>query len=127
MRLTEVTAYHNRTSQILTEGYQDLTESQKIYLNRYERELWPLMEELTKAFEATLTADQIKSIFAGAEKAAVDSGSNQTMLGKAGSGVAAVAKLPVKLAKAVDAKVIELGRLAQKVDQQEHGCPSLKN
>ena len=46
------------------------------------------------------TADQIKSIFAGAEKAAVDSGSNQTMLGKAGSGVAAVAKLPVKLAKA---------------------------
>mgnify|MGYP001158142254 CR=1 FL=1 len=114
MRLTEVTAYHNRTSQILTEGYQDLTESQKIYLNRYERELWPLMEELTKAFEATLTADQIKSIFAGAEKAAVDSGSNQTMLGKAGSGVAAVAKLPVKLAKAVDAKVNELGRLAQK-------------
>ena len=63
MKLYELNTPNNRTSQILTEGYQDLTETQKIYLNRWERELWPLLEEYTKLAEAELTADQIQDIF----------------------------------------------------------------
>src|SRR5210317_1091020 len=113
MKLYELNTPNNRTSQILTEGYQDLTETQKIYLNRWERELWPLLEEYTKLAEAELTADQIQDIFKGAEERAMASGDNKTVAGKVGAGVAAAAKLPVDIAKAVDKKINELGRLAQ--------------
>jgi hypothetical protein len=113
MKLNELNTPNNRTSQILTEGYQDLTETQKIYLNRWERELWPLLEEYTKLAEAELTADQIQDIFKGAEERAMAGGNNKTIAGKVGSGVAAAAKLPVDIAKKVDAKINELGRLAQ--------------
>ena len=113
MKLYELNTPNNRTSQILTEGYQDLTETQKIYLNRWERELWPLLEEYTKLAEAELTADQIQDIFKGAEERAMAGGNNKTIAGKVGAGVAAAAKLPVDIAKKVDAKINELGRLAQ--------------
>ena len=113
MKLYELNTPNNRTSQILTEGYQDLTETQKIYLNRWERELWPLLEEYTKLAEAELTADQIQDIFKGAEERAMASGDNKTVAGKVGAGVAAAAKLPVDVAKKIDAKINELGRMAQ--------------
>ena len=113
MKLQEVTGYNSRTAQILTEGYQDLTESQILYLGKFEKELWPLLEEYTKLAEAELTKDQINDIFQGAEQVAIDSGDNKTLAGKAGGAAAAAAKLPVEIAKKVDAKINELGKLAK--------------
>jgi len=109
MKLQEVFAYNLKTQHILNESWDTLTESQRIYLGKAERELWPLMEQLTKVFEAELTADQIQTIFKNAETHAMDSGTNRTALGKAGD----VAKLPVKLMKDLNDKINELGRAAQ--------------
>ena len=113
MRLQEVTGYNSRTAKILTEGYQDLTESQILYLGKFEKELWPLVEQYVKLAEAELTKDQIMSIFQGAEEVAMASGDNTTVAGKIGKGAAAAAKLPIDIAKKVDAKINELGRMAQ--------------
>ena len=62
MKLQEVFAYNLKTQHILNESWDTLTESQRIYLGKAERELGPLMEQLTKVFEAELTADQIQTI-----------------------------------------------------------------
>jgi hypothetical protein len=113
MRLDEVTLYENRSHRILKEGYQDLTEAQKLYQSRFEKELWPLLEQFTKLAEAELTKQQIMDIFSGAEEVAMASGDNKTIAGKVGAGAAAAAKLPVEIAKKVDAKINELGRMAQ--------------
>ena len=113
MKLTEVTAYKSQTATILKEGYQDLTETQVIYLNRWERELWPLVEQYVVEASAQLTPDQIQDIFKGAESVADASGDNKNMLGKAAGAVGAAAKLPVDIAKAVDKKINELGKMAQ--------------
>lgn len=107
MKLQEVTTYKSQT--ILNEGWQTLTESQRIYLTRFEKELWPLLEELQKVLEYQLTADQIKDVFQGAEDYASASGKNRTIVGK---GVDAV-KLPGKVLSAIDDKINELGRMAQ--------------
>ena len=45
MKLNEVTLYENKTHRILKEGYRDLTEAQQLYMGRWEKELWPLLEE----------------------------------------------------------------------------------
>ena len=45
MKLQEVTAYNLKSATILNEGWQDLTESQRIYVGRWEKELWPLLEQ----------------------------------------------------------------------------------
>ena len=108
MKLTEVTA--TGSINILNESWNTLTEAQQDYMFKSERELWPLMEQLVKVFEAELTAAQIKQIFAGAEETAMASGNNKSALGKVGS----AAKLPVDIMKAVNKKIDELGRLAQK-------------
>lgn len=113
MKLQEVTSYNLKSATILNEGWQDLTESQRVYVGRWEKELWPLLEEYTRIAEATLTADQIGAIFKGAEAQANASGDNRNALGKAGAAAGAVAKLPVDIAKKVDAKVMELGKLAK--------------
>ena len=113
MKLQEVTGHNSRTAQLLTEGYQDLTESQVLYLGKFEKELWPLVEQYTRLAEAELSKQQIMDIFSGAEQTAMDSGDNKTLAGKAGSAAAAAAKLPVDIAKKVDAKINELGRMAQ--------------
>lgn len=110
MKLTEVTTFAPKSRKILTEGWQDLTESQQLHINRWEKELWPLLEEYTKLAEATLTTDQIQQIFKGAEDTANASGSNTSMLGKIGN----VAKLPVDVAKKVNQKINQLGSIAQK-------------
>jgi len=111
MKLNEVIT--SKTQTILNEGWQDLNEAQQNYLTRFELELWPLVESYAKLAEAELTSDQIQAIFKGAEETAMASGDNKTALGKAGSAVGAAAKLPVDLAKKVDAKINELGKLAQ--------------
>ena len=113
MKLQEVTVPQLKSKTILSEGWNDLTESQQLYLGRWERELFPLVEQYCKLAEAQLTADQIQNIFKGAEQVAMDSGNNKTVLGKAGNVAADIAKLPVDIAKKVDAKINELGRMAQ--------------
>jgi hypothetical protein len=114
MKLTEVTNNKTQTQRILNESWQELTEVQQVYLTKFEKELWPLMENLVQVFEAELTPDQIQAIFQNAEETAMASGNNSTVAGKIGKGAAAAAKLPVDAMKAVNKKVDELGRLAQK-------------
>jgi hypothetical protein len=113
MKLQEVTSYNLLTESILNEGWQDLTESQRLYLGRWEKELWPLIEQYTKLAEAELTPAQIQAIFQGAEETAMSSGNNKTALGKAGSAAAGAVKMTADMAKKVNAKIDELGRLAQ--------------
>jgi hypothetical protein len=113
MKLNEVTGPNSRTASILNEGYQDLNEAQILYLGKFEKELWPLVEQYTKLAEAELTKQQVLDIFGGAEQVAMDGGDNKTMAGKVGAGAAAAAKLPIDLAKKVDAKINQLGKLAK--------------
>ena len=113
MKLNEVTLYENKTHRILKEGYRDLTEAQQLYMGRWEKELWPLLEEYKTVMEAQLTSDQIDAIFTSAETQAMASGDNKNMLGKAGSAAGAALKVPVEIAKKVDAKINELGRAAK--------------
>lgn len=114
MKLFEITLYENKSHRLLQEGWQELTEDQKNYQLRFERELWPLLESYVKLYEAALTPQQIDAIFTSAEEKAIAGGNNKTTLGKIGSAVAGAAKLPVDIAKAVNAKIDELGRMAQK-------------
>lgn len=114
MKLQEVTVYNLRSQQLLNESWNTLTESQKLYVGRWEKELWPLIETYVKIVEAELTSAQIQQIFQGAEKVAVAGGNNKTVLGKVGSAAGAAAKLPIDIAKQVNAKIDELGRMAQK-------------
>jgi len=110
MKLQEVTAYNLRSQNILNESWNTLTESQRIYIGRWERELWPLLEEYVRVCEADLTPDQIKNIFTSAEQ---QTAGQKTGLGKAASAAGAALKLPIDIAKKVDAKINELGRMAQ--------------
>jgi uncharacterized protein YidB (DUF937 family) len=109
MKLQEVALYENKSHRLLNEGWYELTEAQQQYQLRFEKELWPLLEQYVKIYEAALTPQQIDAIFSSAEQKAIASGSNKTMLGKLGS----AAKLPVDLAKKINAKIDELGRMAQ--------------
>jgi hypothetical protein len=130
MKLFEVTAYNLKSQQLLNESWETLTESQRLYIGRWEKELWPLLEQYTKLCEATLTPAQIQQIFQSAEEVAMASGDNTSTLGKVGAGAVAAAKLPVELAKQVNAKIDELGRLAQKagpVKAMDQKFDQLKN
>jgi len=113
MKLQEVALYENRSHRILKEGWHDLTEAQQKYQLRWERELFPLLEQYVKLAEAELTADQIQAIFKSAEANAMASGTNKNALGKAGSAAGAALKMPVDIAKKIDAKINELGRAAK--------------
>ena len=120
MKLNEVALYENRSHRLLKEGWQDLTEAQQKYQLRWERELFPLLEQYVNLAEAELTADQIQAIFKSAEANAMASGTNKNALGKAGdaAGKAVDAagnavKMTAELAKQVDAKINELGRAAK--------------
>ena len=92
MQLGEVTSYNLKSKTILAEGWQDLNEAQRIYVGKWERDVWPLVESINHIFEQTLDAKQIDTIFTNAEKVAIDSGDNKTALGKAGQVVGAQAK-----------------------------------
>jgi len=110
MKLQEVFAYNLKSQHILNESWDTLNESQRLYLGKAERELWPLMEQLCKVFEAELTPQEIQTIFGAAETHASETGNNRTALGKAGD----IAKLPVELMKKVNKQVDDLGKAAQK-------------
>lgn len=84
MKLQEVTKYNYKSQTILNESWQQLTESQRLYVGRWEKTVWPLMEQVTRLYEADLTANQINTIFANAETVAGKDGGNLTGLGKAG-------------------------------------------
>jgi hypothetical protein len=130
MKLFEVTEYNLKSQQLLNESWETLTESQRLYIGRWEKELWPLLEQYTKLCEATLTPAQIQQIFQSAEEVAIAGGDNTSTLGKVGAGAVAAAKLPVELAKQVNAKIDELGRLAQKagpVKAMDQKFDQLKN
>ena len=92
MKLGEVTHYNLKSEQILAEGWQDLNEAQRIYVGKWERDVWPLVEGLNKLLEAELDPKQIDKIFSDAEQVAIDSGNNKTALGKAGQVVGDQAK-----------------------------------
>ena len=65
-----------------------------------ENKVWPPVEQYSKLFEAEVTPDQIKDIFTRAEKVAMASGTNQTVLEKAGKISGAIAsKLKTEIEK----------------------------
>ena len=92
MQLGEVTSYNLKSKTILAEGWQELTEAQRIYIGKWEKDVWPLVESINTLFEAELTDKQIDGIFTNAEKVAVQSGDNKTALGKAAGVVGDQAK-----------------------------------
>jgi len=116
MKLNEVTLFENKSHRILQEGWQDLTEAQKLYQSRWERELWPLLEQYVQLCENKLTPDEIQKVFTSAEQVQNALGKNTNALGKAGNAAKAAAKLPIDLAKKIDAKITELGRAAQNAE-----------
>jgi hypothetical protein len=112
MKLQEVALYENRSHRILKEGWHDLTEWQKNYVNDFERQLTPLLNEMARLYEAELTAKQIDAIFKNAETVAMSSGTNRTALGKGGDAVAAGAKATADTAKLVKQKYDEIKNAA---------------
>lgn len=118
---TKLNLYESKSHQILSESvWRQLDEDTKSYVNRWEKELWPLLEEYQSLSEAELTVDQITAIFGNAEKIAVDSGKYKTKLGQAGlaaqdAGKAVVGgvKIAADVMKQINNKVNELGKVIQ--------------
>ena len=106
MKLNEVTLFENKSHRILQEGWQDLTEARKLYQSRWEKELWPLLEQYVQLCENKLTPDEIQKVFTSAEQVQNALGRNTNALGKAGNAAKAAAKLPIDLAKKIDANDI---------------------
>lgn len=99
MKLNEV-KYDYKSKHYLAESWNTLTEEQQVYIGSWENKVWPLVEQYSKLFEAEVTPDQIKDIFTRAEKVAMASGTNQTVLGKAGKISGAIAsKLKTEIEK----------------------------
>jgi hypothetical protein len=65
----------NNSNRILLESCHGLDQEQRVVVEGIYNELRPLIE-------ASLSADQIKTIFGSIEKSATDAGTNRTMLGK---------------------------------------------
>lgn len=113
--------YESKSHKILSESvWRQLDEDTKNYVNRWEQELWPLLEEYEQLTEAELTADQILGIFGQAEKFAVDSGKYQTKAGaagekaaQAGKAVAGGVKLAAGVVSQINNKINELGKMIQ--------------
>ena len=106
MKLQEVTAYEFKSQAILNESWQQLTESQRIYVGRWEKNVWPLMEQVNRLYEAELTTNQINTIFANAETVAGKDGGNLTAIGKAG-------KVTADVSKKLQAEIDKLLKAAQ--------------
>ena len=112
MKLQEVTLYENRSHRVLKEGWHDLTEWQKNYVNDFERQLTPMLNEMARLYEAELTAKQIDAIFKNAETVAMSGGNNRTGLGKAGDAVGKGAKATADTAKLIKQKYDEIKKAA---------------
>ena len=113
--------HESKSHKILSESvWRQLDEDTKNYVNRWEQELWPLLEEYEQLTEAEFTADQILGIFGQAEKFAVDSGKYQTKAGaagekaaQAGKAVAGGVKLASGVVSQINNKINELGKMIQ--------------
>ena len=112
MKLQEVALYENRSHRVLKEGWHDLTEWQKNYVDDFERQITPLLNEMARLYEAELTAQQIDAIFKNAETVAMSGGNNRTALGKGGDAVAAGAKATADTAKLIKQKYDEIKKAA---------------
>jgi len=111
MKLNEV-KYDYKSKQYLAESWDVLTEAQQVYIGSWEKKVWPLVESYSKLLETEITADQVNDIFQKAEKVAMDSGNNTTVLGKAGKVSAKIAgklkdEIEVLAKKALDSGPIQ--------------------
>ena len=68
MKLNEITSYNLKSQTILNESWDMLTEAQRLHVSAWEKNVWPLMEQLNILLEAELSPQQIQDIFANAEK-----------------------------------------------------------
>ena len=105
MKLNEV-KFEYKSKQYLAESWDVLTEAQQVYVGSWEKKVWPLVENYSKLFEAELTPDQINGLFSKAETVASQSGTNQTVLGKAG-------KISGNIASKLKAEIEKLAKQAQ--------------
>lgn len=95
MNVFEIVSYDCASKHYLAEGWQTLTESQKIIIRECERELWPLMESLVALFEQRLDPKEIEKLFTAAEETSKD---KKTQVGKAaGLGKDTIQKINQKL------------------------------
>lgn len=90
MKLNEITNYNLKSQTILNESWDMLTEAQRLHVGAWEKNVWPLMEQLNVLLEAELSPQQIQDIFANAEKLSKEQGTGLTALGKAGKVTAEV-------------------------------------
>ena len=90
MKLNEITSYNLKSQTILNESWDMLTEAQRLHVSAWEKNVWPLMEQLNVLLEAELSPQQIQDIFANAEKLSKEQGTGLTALGKAGKVTAEV-------------------------------------
>src|SRR6056300_1418257 len=105
MKLNEV-KFEYKSKQYLAESWDVLTEAQQGYVGPWEKKVWPLVENYSKLFEAELTQDQINGLFSKAETVASQSGTNRTVLGKAG-------KISGNIASKLKAEIEKLAKQAQ--------------
>lgn len=105
MKLNEV-KFEYKSKQYLAESWDVLTEAQQVYVGSWEKKVWPLVENYSKLFEAELTPDQINGLFSKAETVASQSGTNQTVLGKAG-------KISGSIASKLKTEIEKLAKQAQ--------------
>jgi hypothetical protein len=111
MKLTEITSYNLKSQTILNESWDVLTEAQRLHIASWERNVWPLMEQLNVLLEAELSPQQIQDIFANAEKLSKEQGTGLTALGKAGKVTAEVsgkikAEIDKLIKQAADSKPV---------------------
>ena len=105
MKLNEI-KFEYKSKQYLAESWNYLTEEQQVYFGSWEKNVWPLVENYSKLFEAELTQNQIQDIFKKAEKVSMDSGGNATVLGKAG-------KISGQIAGKLKTEIEKLAKQAQ--------------
>jgi len=104
MKLTEVGIRNYKSALLLNESWQNLTETQQIYIGKWETTVWPLVEQYSRLLEAELTPDQIQAIFQNAEKVSIEQGTGLTALGKAGKVTSEVAgKMKAEIEKLLSA------------------------
>lgn len=117
MKLIEIGVKNYRSKEILTEGWQQLTESQQIYIGRWETTVWPLVEGYSRLLEQELDPRAIQKIFTSAEQVLNAQGKNTTALGKAGN---VTSQLSSKIKQQIEklAKASQQTQPIQNIDKQ---------
>ena len=117
MKLTEIGVNNYRSKEILTEGWQQLTESQQVYIGRWETTVWPLVESYSKLLEQNLDSRSIQKIFTSAEQVLNAQGKNTTALGRAGK---VTSQLSLKIKQEIErlAKASQQTQPIKNIDKQ---------